>query len=451
MNTTKRLSRRSMLKGASGALAAFGLLTTTGFSKLVSAHANDQETMSSPSARQPTPKGPGSVSGAPHLPEGFTETFTSHYIQAGDVRLHAVIGGDGPPLLLIHGWPQSWYQFRLIMPALAQNFEVIAAEQRGMGLSDKPQDGYDTGTVAGDLVRLMEALGHQHFAVYGTDTGMLTAYALAADHPERVDRLVVSEAPLPGVLGSPPFVPAPINERLWHINFNRAAHVNELLVRGREDIFFGNEFDVAAAKKLPDYAVKYYIDHFASSRDALRGSFGLYRALDTTVAQNQERMKRRLTMPVLAIGGAKSAGEGPANAMNLVAEDVHGLVIPDTGHWVAEEAPGELLAALTAFLAPYRDAAATNVTGSAAITPNTGPAGMTFNVAARGFQANEQVVTWLNTPTSVQRLPLSGTARATGNIQLQFESAGLAPGYYGLVVHGRDSGREYLLPFSLTG
>ena len=101
------------------------------------------------------------------------------------MRLHAVIGGDGPPLLLIHGWPQSWYQFRLIMPALARDFEVIAADQRGMGLSDKPQDGYDTGTVAGDLVRLMEVLGHQRFAVYGTDTGMPTAYALAADHPER--------------------------------------------------------------------------------------------------------------------------------------------------------------------------------------------------------------------------------------------------------------------------
>ena len=105
--------------------------------------------------RQPTPEGPGSVSGAPHLPPGFTDTFTSRYIQAGEVRLHAVIGGDCPPLLLIHGWPQSWYQFRLIMPALARDFEVIAADQRGMGLSDKPQDSYDTGTVAGDLVRLM--------------------------------------------------------------------------------------------------------------------------------------------------------------------------------------------------------------------------------------------------------------------------------------------------------
>jgi hypothetical protein len=103
-----------------------------------------------------TPKGPGSVSGAPHLPAGFTETFTSRYIDIGGLRLHAVIGGKGRPLLLIHGWPQTWYQWRLVMPALARDFQVIAVDQRGIGLSDKPQGGYDSGTQANDLVKLME-------------------------------------------------------------------------------------------------------------------------------------------------------------------------------------------------------------------------------------------------------------------------------------------------------
>jgi alpha-beta hydrolase superfamily lysophospholipase len=97
--------------------------------------------MSSSSAHLPTPEGPGSVSGAPHLPEGFTDTFTSRYIDAGEVRLHAVIGGDAPPLLLVHGWPQTWYAWRMLMPALARDFEVIAVDQRGIGLSDKPNDG----------------------------------------------------------------------------------------------------------------------------------------------------------------------------------------------------------------------------------------------------------------------------------------------------------------------
>jgi pimeloyl-ACP methyl ester carboxylesterase len=160
--------------------------------------------MSSSSTHLPTPEGPGSVSGAPNLPEGFTDTFTSRYIDTGELRQHAVIGGEGPPLLPVHGWPQTWYAWRLLMPALARDFEVVAVDQRGIGLSDKPEGGYDTGTLAGDLVALMEALGHQRFAMYGTDTGMPIAYALAADHPDRVERLVVSEGPVPGVAPSPP-------------------------------------------------------------------------------------------------------------------------------------------------------------------------------------------------------------------------------------------------------
>ena len=160
--------------------------------------------MTSPS----TPEGPGSVSGAPNLPAGFTDTFTSRYIDTGDLRQHAVTGGDGPPLLLVYGWPQTWYAWRMLMPALARDFSVIAVDQRGIGLSGKPQDGYDTGTLANDMVALMDALGHQRFALYGTDVGMPIAYALAADHPDRLDRLVVSEAPLPGVSPSPPlFLP----------------------------------------------------------------------------------------------------------------------------------------------------------------------------------------------------------------------------------------------------
>ena len=111
-------------------------------------------------------------------------------------------------MLLVHGWPQTWYAWRMIMPALARDFEVIAVDQRGIGLSDKPRDGYDVGTLAGDLAGLMDALGHERFAVYGTDTGMPIVHALAADHPERVDRLVVSEAFLPGISAPLPlFVP----------------------------------------------------------------------------------------------------------------------------------------------------------------------------------------------------------------------------------------------------
>src|SRR5499427_306048 len=275
------------------------------------------------------PEGPGSVSGAPNLPGGFTDTFTSRYVDTGELRLHAVPGGDGPPLLLVHGWPQLWYQFRLIMPALARDFSVVAVDQRGIGLSGKPQDGYDTATLASDLVALMDALGHPRFALYGTDVGMPIAYALAADHPDRVDRLVVSEAPLPGISPSPPlFLPPLLNERLWHLAFNQLPKVNEQLVTGREDIFFGAEFDASAGtNKLPSDTVRYYVDTLAADPDHLRGSFGFYRAIPTTTAQNQQRKATRLTMPVLAIGGVDSTGEAVANTMKLAADDVQALVI----------------------------------------------------------------------------------------------------------------------------
>src|SRR6185436_6370897 len=162
------------------------------------------------------PEGPGSVSGAPNLPAGFADTFTSRYIDTGDLRLHAVIGGEGPPLLLVHGWPETWYAWRLVMPALARDFEVIAVDQRGIGLSDKPADGYDTGTLAADLVALMNALGHERFALAGHDTGFAISYALAADHPDRVDRVALAEIPgSPGTVTAPPlFLPGPLNDRL---------------------------------------------------------------------------------------------------------------------------------------------------------------------------------------------------------------------------------------------
>ena len=123
----------------------------------------------------PVREGPGSVTAAPNLPAGFTDTFTSRIIDTGGHRQHVVVGGDGPPLLLVHGWPESWYAWRLVMPTLAQHFTVIAVDQRGMGLTDKPETGYDSGILAADLIALMNALGFDRFAIAGHDTGMVIA------------------------------------------------------------------------------------------------------------------------------------------------------------------------------------------------------------------------------------------------------------------------------------
>jgi pimeloyl-ACP methyl ester carboxylesterase len=310
--------------------------------------------MGSSATDLPVPEGPGSVAGAPDLPDGFAGTFTSRYVEAGGLRQHVVTGGGGPPLLLVHGWPQTWYAWRLVMPALARDFTVIVPDQRGCGLSGRPDGGYDTGTLAGDLAALMDALGHDRFAVAGHDTGMWIGYALAADHPGRVARLAVAETPLPGVSPSPPlFASAHLNNALWHFAFNRLADVNDQLVAGREGIYFGWQFAAKAARPLPESAVRHYVATLAGP-GALHASFGIYRALDATIAQNQQRKDRRLALPVLAIGGEHSLAGQVADTMKLAADDVQALVIPGCAHWVAEETPEETLTALTAFLAPYR-------------------------------------------------------------------------------------------------
>jgi pimeloyl-ACP methyl ester carboxylesterase len=300
---------------------------------------------------------PGTAGGTPGLADGFGDTFTSQWIAVGELCLHAVTGGKGPPLLLLPGWPQTWYAWRLVMPALARDFSVVAADPRGSGLSDKPAQGYDTGTLANDAVKLMAALGHDRFAVIGHDVGMWTGYALAMDHPERVARLVLAEAVIPGLAPSPElFAPQSVIDRQWHFAFNRLADLNDRLVEGREHLFFGWQFEHKAATPLPAQAVDVYIDAITSSPEALHASFGPYRDLGKTIEQNSQRKTRRLTTPVMTIAGEHSTADLVAATIAPVAECLHAAhVLTGCGHFPAEEAPEDVLAALTEFLQPYRD------------------------------------------------------------------------------------------------
>ncbi|MCX4832003.1 alpha/beta hydrolase [Streptomyces sp. NBC_01016] len=295
--------------------------------------------------------------GSLQLPDGFLDVFTSRLVEVNGLRLHAVTGGDGPALLLVGGWPQTWYAWREVMPALARRHTVVAVDSRGAGLSDKPDDGYDAGTLAADLVALMAALGHDRFDVVGHDIGTWTGYALAADHPERVGRLAILEAVIPGLTPSPPFFgPDAANLRLWQFGFNRLTGLNEELVRGRERLFFGWQFATKAATPtaIPAYAVDVYVDAIAADPRALRASFAYYRALDETIAQNEQRSKTRLTLPVLALGGALWSGANAAQTMRLAAGDVTEVVLDDCGHYPAEEQPARFVEILEDFLAANR-------------------------------------------------------------------------------------------------
>lgn len=306
----------------------------------------------------------GSVTSAPGLPEGFTDTFNSYLVNANGIRLHTVIGGAGAPLLLLGGWPQNWYAWRYLMLPLSQQFEVIAVDPRGVGLSDKPRDGYDSDTLAADMFALMDTLGHERFAMVGHDIGMWTGYAMAHDRPERITQIALGEAIIPGVSVSPPLLPDDrrLSDFLWHFNFNRAQGINEQLIRGREDLYFNHQFDTKAGgpQAIAAEAREFYIAPLRTP-DGLRASFEYYRAIDASIPQYRRRTQHRLSLPILAFSGELACGNSVEKELRSVADNVESLIIEDSGHYPAEEQPEVLLAALQAFFAPY----AQTLTGAA--------------------------------------------------------------------------------------
>ena len=304
----------------------------------------------------PEATGFGSVDGVPRLPEGFRDVFRSLRIRAGDLNLHAVIGGEGPPLLLLGGWPQNWFSWRYLMLPLSEHFTVIAADPRGVGLSDKPANGYDVETLAGDMFALMDALGHQRFAMVGYDIGMWVGFVMAADRPDRITRIALGEAIIPGLSPSPPLLSddRQTSDFLWHFNFNRALGVNERLVEGREDIYFGYQFATKAGSPngVPAYARDFYIETLRRVPGALKASFDYYRAIDASIPQYRQRGEARVRVPVLTFAGALACGGMVEEEMRTVADDMRSVIIEGSGHYPAEEKPEALLDALRAFLSP---------------------------------------------------------------------------------------------------
>jgi pimeloyl-ACP methyl ester carboxylesterase len=331
-----KFSRRSLLRAASvSAAAAPGLWLAAGVS---------------PASAEP---GAAAVTHLPGLPNGFWKTFTSRRVRVDGMRLHVVTGGEGPAVLLLCGWPQTWYAWRHVMPALAREFTVVAVDPRGVGLSDKPVSGYDSGTLAADAMKLMRVLGRERFALVTHDVGAWTGYALASEHPAAVDRLVAMETITPGLTEPGALLlPGAINSLLWHFPFNRVEGINEQLVRGREDIYFGYQFASKAATptSVPPEAVRVYVDALRNP-DALRSSFEFYRAIDEIIAQNTKRKQTKLKMPVLAVGGERAIGTGVETEMRTVAENVSGAIIAGAGHFLMDESHEQVIEVLEPFLA----------------------------------------------------------------------------------------------------
>jgi len=278
------------------------------------------------------------------------QPFSHHHADLGDVNLHYVTAGDGFPVVLLHGWPQSWYEWRHIIPHLAERYHVIAPDLRGLGDSSRPLRGYDKRTVGHDIWRLVhDRLGLRSFFLVGHDWGGPTAYAIAAAHPDAVRKLVVLDVAIPGD-GS-----ANISQggRRWHHAFHQTPDMPEALIAGREDIYlgwfyrnYGHRPDVISDLDIAEYLRVY------RQPGALRAGFEYYRAIPRDIVDNQASAARfKLPMPVLALGGDSGWGRGMevVELLRRMAADVRGGVIANCGHWVPEEQPEELLRQLLAF------------------------------------------------------------------------------------------------------
>jgi pimeloyl-ACP methyl ester carboxylesterase len=281
------------------------------------------------------------------------DTLTHHYVRVDGKKVHCVMAGSGEPVLLIPGWPQTWYAFRHVMQALAhRGFKAIAVDPPGLGNSDRPERGYDTGNIADVLHRTLLALDITRYHVVGHDVGMWVGYALASDQPQAVRTLTLTEAVIPGLAPAPPIFVAPEqNIFVWHFLFNQVQDLPEALITGREETYLNFMFDRWSFHR-DAVASDVYIRAY-SSPGGLRAGFDYYRAIPETIRQNQDRATRVLAMPVLAIGAEHATNDAPLVTLQGRASDLRGAIIADCGHFVMEEAPAEFCQQLLAFLAEH--------------------------------------------------------------------------------------------------
>jgi pimeloyl-ACP methyl ester carboxylesterase len=279
-------------------------------------------------------------------------TFTHRTASVNGIQLHYVIGGHGDPVVLLHGWPETWYEWHLVMPALAKNYTVIAPDLRGLGDSSKPPTGYDGKNVAEDIHQLVTQLGFKTIFLVGHDIGTQVAYSYTAAHPAEVKKLVVMELTIPG------FAPAG-RMPLWWAIFHQTPDVPEALVQGKEMMylswFFHNlTFNPAAITQTD---INEFVTHY-SAPGGMRAGFEYYRAFPQDAIQNMNYSMAKLTMPVLALGGGYIPTFGGnitmptiVYGMKILAQNVQGITVPNSGHYIPEEQPDFVIKALDNFFA----------------------------------------------------------------------------------------------------
>ena len=275
-----------------------------------------------------------------------------HTVELNGIRLHYVTAGQGEPVVLVHGFPETWYAWRKVIPALASRHLVIAPDLRGCGDTDRPDGVFDKRTAAEDVHQLVRHLGVGPVNLIGHDVGTMVSYAYAAAYRTEVRRLALLESALPG-FGLEELYDAGAYPRMYHLGLSEAPNgLAEALIAGRERMFVSHfmrqqTYDPTGPD---DDAVAEYAMRLAAP-GALRCGLGYFRSHKADAEENRQSARTKLTMPVLTIGGSLSFKDLLAERMPELAERVRSVVIPECGHYVAEEQPDRLTAVLLPFLA----------------------------------------------------------------------------------------------------
>ncbi len=277
----------------------------------------------------------------------FPASFKTRTISTNGAQIFVRVGGQGPAVVLLHGYGETGDMWAPLAARLARDHTVIVPDLRGMGLSSHPAGGYDKKTQAGDVAAVLDALTVDKVELVTHDIGNMVGYAFAAEQPERVTKFALLDAPLPGVGPWDEILKSPL---LWHFRFGGPDM--ERLVKGRERIYldrFWNEFS-ADPKSFDEASRRHYARLYALP-GAMHSGFEQFKAFDQDAIDNRAFVaKGMLPMPVLAVGGEKSFGPTMAVVMRAAATNVQEVVIPHSGHWLMEENPTATVSAIVDFL-----------------------------------------------------------------------------------------------------
>lgn len=279
--------------------------------------------------------------------EGRVPGFTARDAEVNGTRIHYRVGGTGPAVVLLHGYAETSHMWNPLMPLLAKTHTVIVPDLRGAGGSAKPEGGYDKKNMAVDIHELVKSLGIKSAAIVGHDIGLMVAYAYAAQFPAETERVVLMDAFLPGV-GQ--WQNVWLLRDLWHFHFH--GPVPLALVKGRERIYFEhfwNDFAADAKHSVSETDRRVYAAAYAQD-GGMRAGFEYFKNFEKDAADFATLSASKLTMPMLVLSGEKAGGTFLIDQGKLVANDVKGVVVKGSGHWLMEEAPDQVIPELVSFL-----------------------------------------------------------------------------------------------------